>query len=119
MLDASALIARTHHKQEKFRREAEHDRLVDEIGRGTVQSPVSRTAQLSHLWVVLVGFAALLLAVAPRQSEAPVEAATAAGRTASASITAAATSAGPECWVSGDLVGDGNPASIAAALCGR
>jgi hypothetical protein len=37
----------------------------------------------------------------------------------SPSLSRSSVNADPSCWVSGDMVGDANPATITAAICGR
>ena len=67
---------------------------------------------------------AVLLGVGARMSTTPAE--TAAPATAPVSLSAPSpvlASSGRSdamgCWVPGDLVGEGNPADLVAALCGR
>jgi hypothetical protein len=68
-------------------------------------------------WLLPWVSAALLVAVAVRPGATPIEA-SAAAAIVSHQPTLATTSAS-ECWVTGDLVGDANPAAIFAARCGK
>jgi hypothetical protein len=84
--------------------------------------PFARPAGRSLL--IAAAAAVLLLGIGAHLSTAP--AATAVQATAQASLTASSpqlassdSSYATGCWVSGDLVGEGNPADLAAAFCGR
>ena len=77
------------------------------------QVPARRTGR----WLVLVGAALALIVFGARLSSAPVE-----GAPPPSSATNLASSPPPApapsgCWVTGDLVGEGDPADLAAALC--
>ena len=96
--------------------EAEHDRLVSRCTAETVSSHAGglRLRRLVLLsvaaGVLYVGAARVLAAPTPEPTRPIVR----------APVTTAPDRAGAAgCWVSGDLVvGSGNPAQVAAALCG-
>ena len=95
--------------------EAEHDRLVSRCTAETVSSHAGglRLRRLVLLsvaaGVLYVGAARVLAAPTPEPTRPIVR----------APVTTAPDRAGAAgCWVSGDLVGGGNPAQVAAALCG-
>jgi len=89
----------------------------------TIHDGASICKQVSRAprrWLLFFGaIAAILVASSPRLASAPLDqvAATPVLSSPSSSASLAHTDAG--CWVSGDLVGDANPATIAAAFCGR
>ena len=76
------------------------------------------TPLAQHRPLLLAGVLASLVLVAPRVSSAPVEAAPS---TLSVPAESLSTVPGPQsstCWISGDLVGDANPAQVYARICG-
>jgi hypothetical protein len=119
MLDVITLQARGQHKQEQYRQEAAHECLLQQLRRERVHPAGSGAPQAARRWLLLGASALLLVAVAARPSAAPVAAAPAAALVDGSSVPMLATPVGRACWVSGDLVGDANPATIAAALCDR
>jgi hypothetical protein len=66
---------------------------------------------------LLLGVIAMLLTVGTRLAAAPVEQSAPSPRLASVAAATPVPSAGSGCWVSGDLVGEANPASVGASLC--
>jgi hypothetical protein len=76
-------------------------------------------------WLLVVAaLATLALGLGARLSTAPAE--TTSQAAAQVSVTASEpvlASIGPAgamgCWVTGDMVGEGNPVDVAGALCGR
>jgi hypothetical protein len=79
--------------------------------------PVRSIRRSLLLGLLLVGVAAALLAVGLGLAEAPVEGARAVSSPASTAASTPVPADRASCWVTGDLVGEGNPADLAAALC--
>jgi hypothetical protein len=70
--------------------------------------------------IVIVGLATLILvAFGSTTEQARVEQQRATPLLSSSDRPTTSTVNQPRCWVSGDLVGDTNPATVAAALCGK
>ena len=111
MLDFTALQARAEYKQDQFLREAAHERLLREVRR----APASRRGRLLAAAVA----AALLIPLVPRPATAPVEAMPSASVLASTAAPTLGPTAGSHCWITGDLVGEGNPATVALPFCGQ
>jgi hypothetical protein len=114
MLDVITLQARGQYKQDEYVQQADHERLLRQL-----PTPEPRLTRLGQIRPLLVGVAVLLLAIALRPVGMPVEAEPLMSVTTTAATPAFAPTHLPDCWVTGDLVGDGNPAEIARALCGR
>ena len=67
--------------------------------------------------LVLVGATLVLIALGARLSSAPVEGAPPPAPATSVASSPLALPSPSDCWVTGDPVGEGNPADLAAALC--
>ncbi|MBV9327715.1 MAG: FAD-dependent oxidoreductase [Chloroflexi bacterium] len=78
--------------------------------------PLRRRAGKS--WAAGLVAVAVLLAIACSLAAASVAEPTSTVEPASVSAVTPVPLATPECWVSGDLVGDANPAEVRAAVCG-
>ena len=76
-------------------------------------------------WLVLVGIVAVVIIIGASFTARPVDQADSALRSSANTSSVAFTAplptvtVGSDCWVSGDLVGNGNPVVVAAVLCGR
>ena len=73
-------------------------------------------ARRAGRWLVLVGAALVLIAFGARLSSAPVEGAPPPSASTNVASAPPASMAPSGCWITGDLVGEGNPADL-AALC--
>jgi hypothetical protein len=70
--------------------------------------------------LLVAGAALVLIALGTRLGSPPVEGAPAAAVISTSAVSSAAVaSPATGCWVTGDLVGEGNPADLATALCGQ
>ena len=89
----------------------------------TIRDGASIFKQVSRAprrWLLFFGaIAAILVGSSPRLAAAPLDQVPATPVLSSPSSSASSAHTDPGCWVSGDLVGDANPATIAAAFCGR
>jgi len=89
----------------------------------TIRDGASIFKQVSRaprLWLLsFAAIAAILVASSPRLAAAPLDRVPANPVLSSPSSSASSAHTNPGCWVSGDLVGDANPATISAAFCGR
>ena len=83
----------------------------------TASSNMQVPARRAGRWLVLVGAALVLIAFGARLSSAPVEGAPPPSSATNVASSLPASMAPSGCWVTGDLVGEGNPADLAAALC--
>ena len=67
---------------------------------------------------LVAGAALVLIALGTRLGSPPVQGAPVAAAVSTSIVPSApAVVPGTGCWVPGDLVGEGNPADVAAALC--
>jgi uncharacterized membrane protein (DUF4010 family) len=114
MLDVITLQARGQYKQHEYLQQAAKERLLRQLRPRQVGPAV-----VSQLASMIVATAVLLLALALRPTAGPVEAAAAPAVVADTSSPTFAAVPAPDCWVSGDLVGDANPVEVSAALCGK
>ena len=112
MLNVIELDAYGTDKQAASLRSVAHARLLRQV-----PAPVARPAQFGQRGPVFLVAAVLLLALLP--AEVPVEAAPPVSVTTTTPAATLAPTGGSGCWVTGDLVGDVNPAVIAAAFCGH
>ena len=80
-------------------------------------SIMRRSGHAPARWLALLGAVAILLTVGTRLAATPVEESAPAARSVSVAAVTPRPSARPGCWVSGDLVGDANPARVRASLC--
>ncbi|MDQ3809957.1 MAG: hypothetical protein M3336_06665 [Chloroflexota bacterium] len=118
MMDVITLQDRGRYKQEEYLQQAAHERVLRQLRPARTGAPVTRPARLGQVGSLLVGTAVLLAAVALRPAAAPVQAAVPMSVIASTGAPALAPTRGSDCWITGDLVGDANPAVIAASFCG-
>ena len=83
----------------------------------TASSHTHLPARHAGRWLVLVGAALVLIAFGARLSSAPVEGAPPPSSVTNVASSPPASIAPSGCWVTGDMVGEANPADLAAALC--
>ena len=70
--------------------------------------------------LLLAGAAMVLIALGTRLDSPPAEGAPVPAGVSTGTVPSApAATAGARCWVTGDLVGEGNPAELAVRPCGR
>ena len=74
-----------------------------------------QVSRAPRLWLMFFGtIAAILVASSPRLAAAPLDQVRATPVLSSPSSSASTANTDRACWVSGDLVGDANPATITA-----
>ena len=110
MSDVLTFQARGEYKKTDSLHQAAYRRLLRQVRPAVAASAVARLGLVASVLLVI---GALLLALGLQTVAAPIEAAPAVSNTS----IMTAPMGGSGCWVTGDLVGEANPAVFAAALC--